>query len=60
MLHGRNDASLVELKVSSGTVAGETVVAMSVSLHGDLLAVCTSEKRLVVWECAGWTVRGER
>ena len=56
-----NNASLVVLRVPSAfTAAGETVVAMTVSCEGHLLSVCTSEKRLVVWECDTWTVRGER
>ena len=38
----------------------ESVVAMTVSCRGQLLAVCTSEKRLVVWESEEWRVIGER
>ena len=42
-------------------VGGESVVAMTASRQGQLLAVVTSEKRLVVWEESGeWRVRGER
>lgn len=36
------------------------VVAMTVSCEGRLLAVCTSEKHLVMWESDQWRVRGER
>ena len=42
-------------------VGGESVVAMTACRQGKLLAVVTSEKRLVVWEeCGEWRVRGER
>jgi WD40 repeat protein len=48
------------LNIAPTTAQGESVVAMTVSCQGQLLAVCTSEKRLVVWECQQWRVRGER
>ena len=51
--------SLVTLKTPTKS-SGVSVVAMTVSRCGQLLAVYTSDKRLVVWECALWRVRGER
>ena len=54
------DVNHVILNAASTPVSGECVVAMGTGCRGQLLAVCTSEKRLVVWECEEWRVKGER
>ena len=54
---------LVTLNVAPATVGSESVVAMTTSRRGQLLAAVTSEKRLVVWEqeeCGEWRVKRER
>ena len=56
----RSAPTVKTLNIAPTTAQGESVVAMTVSCQGQLLAVCTSEKRLVVWECQHWRVRGER
>ena len=48
------------LSAAPTPASDESVVAMTVGCQGKLLAACTSEKRLVVWECGEWRVRGER
>lgn len=48
------------LNVAPTAARRESVVAMTVSCWGQLMAVCTSEKRLMVWECEQWRIRGER
>lgn len=64
-LFAHRKTGLITLNSNGSTVdsvknATESVVAMTVSCRGQLLAACTSEKRLVVWESDKWRVIGER